>query len=73
MPSTDRYVARKWDGDDAYSWAVIDKRTNKPVDIMLTGLNKQQASHYKRMAETGREPSKNSTPKGGTGGKSNGQ
>lgn len=42
---TAKITARKWDGDDAYSWAVfID---GKP---MVTGLSRREVPYYKKQA-----------------------
>ena len=41
-----KITARKYEGDDVYSWAVfIDGR---PV---YTGLDRRSVAHYKKMAE----------------------
>ena len=38
-----RVTARKWNGDDAYSWAIfVDGR----VRTDLSGLNRSQARYY---------------------------
>jgi hypothetical protein len=51
-------VARKWNGDDAYSWAIFVKGENAPV---IAGLHKREVNGYKKiimaeiMKETGHE------------------
>jgi len=42
------FVIKKYMGDDAYSWAVFDKRTGRPV---ITGLSKREAEYYRDKRE----------------------
>ena len=60
MSNKPKWVAKKYMGDDSYSWAVVDKRylpkghrgvifEYLPDEaIMYTGLNRSSAQHYVR-------------------------
>lgn len=41
-----KVTARKWGGDDTYSWAIFRSDRNKPV---WTGLSKPEVNYYKRL------------------------
>lgn len=47
-----KVTTKKYGGDDLYSWAVF---VNGRVVNGLTGLNRAQAKHYKRMLEEDEE------------------
>ena len=41
-----KITARKWEGDDMYSWAVfIDNQ------VFVSGLSKRQVDYYKKLAK----------------------
>tara|TARA_R100000501_G_C2570985_1_gene77857 strand:- start:137 stop:313 length:177 start_codon:yes stop_codon:yes gene_type:complete len=41
-------TARKYEGDDAYSWAIFDKRTRRPI---MTGLTQRQLAYERAQIE----------------------
>lgn len=41
-----KITAKKYQGDDAYSWAIFRSDKSKPV---WTGLSKSEINHYKKM------------------------
>jgi hypothetical protein len=43
-----KITARKWNGDDKYSWAVFRSDRSYPV---YTGLSKSEVSHYKKIVQ----------------------
>lgn len=49
--ATPKVTTRKYNGDDAYSWAVF---VNGQVVRDLTGLNRSQATFYKKQILEGK-------------------
>ena len=43
-----KITARKYEGDDKYSWAVFRSDRNYPI---FTGLSKPEIPHYKRLVQ----------------------
>ena len=48
MMKKPKITARKWMGDDAYSWAVFVEGNPKPA---FCGLGKREIPYYKKLAE----------------------
>lgn len=41
-------LVRKWDGDDAYSWAIFQKGHPRPL---MTGLHRRELAYYRNQLE----------------------
>lgn len=51
-----KVTARKWNGDDAYSWAIFRSDQHEPV---TTGLSRPEVAYYRRVVLEAIEKEKN--------------
>jgi len=49
MTKTIKVTAKKWEGDDMYSWAVF--RSDRPGQPCYTGLGRTEVPYYKKLVQ----------------------